>query len=114
MVSLDDLLARHLRLTWDLAEGKSVAPKYARDFLRLVDHATDEIEPIWRDHRKSHCLDDFAETASQMRRVIASRSDLLVAPTYSTDVHEVCERCRGTEPFALADPQQILGILGYC
>lgn len=114
MVSLDDLLARHLRLTWDLVEGKPVAPKYARDFLRLLDYATDEIEPIWRDHRKSHGLDDFTETARQVRQVIASRSDLLVAPTYSTDVHEVCERCQGTEAFALADRHQILAILGYC
>jgi hypothetical protein len=115
MVSLQDLLARHARLTWDLVEGKPVAPKYARDFLRLLDHVEPgDIEAIWPDHRKSHHLDGFAETARQLRRVIASRSDLLVAPTYSTDVHEVCARCHGAEVFPLADRRQVLALLGYC
>jgi hypothetical protein len=115
MVSLQDLVARHARLNWDLMESKPVAPKYARDFLRLLKYVeTDEIESIWREHRKPHCLDSFAETARQLRRVIASRSDLLIPPTYSTDVNEVCKRCQRAEPFPLTDRHQILSILGYC
>ena len=37
MVSLEDLIARHARLNWDLLEGNCVAPKFARDFLRMID-----------------------------------------------------------------------------
>jgi hypothetical protein len=96
-------------------EGKPIAPKYARDFLRLIELVTtDEVECIWQEHRTSQSPESFAETAQQLRRVIASRPDLLVPPTYSTNVYEACPRCQGAEAFPLADPRRILSILGYC
>jgi hypothetical protein len=115
IVSLQDLVARHARLNWDMVEGRPVAPKYARDFLRLIELVTtDEVECIWQEHRKPHSPESFAETALQLRQVIASRSELLIPPTYSTNVYEVCLRCRCAEAFPLTDPRQILSILGYC
>jgi hypothetical protein len=115
IVSMEDLVARHARLNWDLMEDKPVAPKYARDFLRLIDLvAIDKVEPIWQEHRKPQSPESFAETASLLRRVIASRPELLISPTYSTDLDEVCPRCHGSEAFQLADAGQILSILGYC
>ena len=115
VVSLQDLVARHARLNWNLMEGKPVAPKYARDFLRLVELVTtDEIESIWQEHRKPQSPESFAETALQLRRVIASRPDLLIPPTYSTNVDEVCQRCQGAEAFPLTEASQIMSILGYC
>jgi hypothetical protein len=115
MISLQDILARHARLNWDLMENKPVAPKYARDFLRLLEYVeTDEIESVWREHQKPHCLESFADAVRELRRVIQSRSDLLIPPTYSTDVNEVCKRCQLAEAFPLTDRHQILSILGYC
>jgi hypothetical protein len=115
MVSTQDLVARHARLNWDLMEGRPVAPKYARDFLRLMELVTtDEVECIWQEHRKPQSPESFAETALRLRRVIASRSNLLIPPTYSTNVYEVCQRCQHAEAFPLADARQILSILGYC
>ncbi len=115
MISLHDIVARHARLNWDLMESKPVAPKFARDFLRLLEYVeTDEIESIWREHRKPHCLESFAKTSRELRRVIGSRSHLLVPPTYSTNVNEVCTRCQGAEAFPLTNRHQILSILGYC
>jgi hypothetical protein len=115
MASLHDLVARHARLNWDLMEGKPIAPKYARDFLRLIDLiTTDEVESIWQEHRKPQSPKSFAETVQQLREVIASRSDLLIPPTYSTDVEEVCQRCHGSEAFPLSDPRLFLSVLGYC
>lgn len=115
MASLQDLIARHARLNWDLAESKPLAPKYARDFLRLLEYVeTGEIESIWREHRKPHFLNSFAETARHLRDVIVSRPDLLIPPQYATDEHEVCSRCQVAESFPLADKHQILSILGYC
>jgi hypothetical protein len=114
-VSLPDLVARHARLNWDLAEGRPVAPKYARDFLRLIELVTtDEVERIWQEHRKGQSPESFAETALQLRRTIVSRADLLIPPTYSMDADEGCPRCQGTGAFPLCDPRQILSILGYC
>ena len=114
-VSLQDLVARHARLNWGLVEGRPVAPKYARDFLRLMDLVTtDEVERIWQEHRKSQSPESFAETALQLRRMIASRSELLIPPTYSTNIYEVCPRCQDREAFPLCDRHQILSILGYC
>ena len=115
MVSLQDLIARHARLNWNLMEGKPVAPKYARDFLRIVNLVpTGEIEGIWQEHRKPECPESFAGAVFQLRRVIASRPELLISPTYSTDVEKVCPRCRDVEAFPLADPRRILAVLGYC
>jgi hypothetical protein len=114
-ISVQDLVARHARLNWDLAEGIPVAPKYARDFLRLIELVTtDEVERIWQEHRKFPSPESFAETALELRRTIASQSDLLIPPTYSTKVDEVCQRCQGGGAFPLCDPRQILSILGYC
>jgi hypothetical protein len=115
MVSIQDIVARHARLNWDLMESKSVAPKFARDFLRLLGYVkTDEMESIWREHRKPHCIESFAETVRQLRRVIASRADLLVPPTYAKDAHQACNRCQEIKAFPLTDRQRILSILGYC
>jgi hypothetical protein len=115
MVSLRDIVARHARLNWDLMEGKQVAPKYARDFLRLLEFvAVDQMEDIWQEHRKPQSPENFAATIQQLRRVIGLRSDLLVGPTYSTDPDEVCPRCRKTDAFRLADARQIMLHLGYC
>jgi hypothetical protein len=114
-VSLQDLVARHARLNWDLVEGRPVALKYARDFLRLLELVkTDEVERIWLEHRQSQSPDCFAETAMQLRRTIVSRSDLLMPPTYSTNIYEVCPRCHGGGAFPLCDRREVLSILGYC
>jgi hypothetical protein len=111
-VSLQDLVARHARLNWDLVEGRPVDPKYGRDFLRLIELVrTEEVEPIWQEHRKSQSPESFAETALQLRRTIVSRSDHLVH--YSSEADEGCPRCQGGTAFPLCDPRQILSILGY-
>ncbi|MGD0369717.1 MAG: hypothetical protein ABSA94_19870 [Acidobacteriaceae bacterium] len=119
IVSLQDLTARHTRLCWDLVEGKPLAPKYARDFLRLLalipeNQFTGSIDAIWQEHRKPHFAGAFAEAAQQIRRAIEARPDLLIPPSYSTDIHEVCERCQATPAFPLTPPSQILAHLGYC
>jgi hypothetical protein len=115
VISLQDMVAKLARINWDLMETKPAAPKYARDLLRLLEYVgTDGIESIWSEHRSSQCVESFADTARQLRLVIASRPDLLLSPTYSTDVDEVCKRCQRVEAFPLTDRRQILSILGYC
>lgn len=94
VVSLPDLVARHARLTWDLVGGKTVAPKYARDFQCMLDGTTtDEVEAVWQEHRKPHSPEGFAETARELRRVIEIRKDLLVPTVYSKDTLAACSRC---------------------
>jgi hypothetical protein len=115
VVSLEDLVARHARLNWDLMEGKPVAPKYARDFLRMADLvSTEEIERIWQEHRKPHMPESFAESARELRQIIAHRTDLLIPPVYSTNVDETCPRCVGSQALPPAAGQRIFSILGYC
>jgi hypothetical protein len=91
---------------WDVQRPKSICPS------KLV--TTDEIERIWQKHRKGQSPESFTETALQLRGTITSRSELLVPPTYSTSVDEVCPRCEGGGAFPLCDPRQILSMLGYC
>ena len=115
VISLEDLTARSARLCWDLHEGRPVVPKYARDFLRLLDLSTpQDIESAWQEHRQMHRPESFASVAAEVRRLVAVRPELLVDRVYSTDVHEICSRCVTTSAFPLADAQRILEILGYC
>ena len=77
MVSLEDLIARHARLNLDLLEGNCVAPKFARDFLRMIDLvAPDALEGIWQEHRKPQQPKSFSQTIMQLRKAIATRTDL--------------------------------------
>jgi hypothetical protein len=120
VVAFDDLLARHARLCWDLIDGRPLAPKYARDFLRLLDlvpahHiASAHSDNLWQEHRKPHFAASFAEASDKLRRAIEARPDLLIPPNYSTDIHEVCPRCQASQAFPLTPPAQILAHLGYC
>jgi hypothetical protein len=115
MISLEDLTARAARLCWNLHENRPVAPKYARDFLRLLALSTVEgVEPAWQDHRQAHRPESFSTVVKEIRRLIADRRDLLVSPAYSTDVNAICERCRDSRALPLADPRRVLAILGYC
>lgn len=115
MVSLQDLAARHARLNWDLAENRAVAAKFARDFLRMLAAVrTDGLQEVWLEHRKPEMPESFEVASARLCEIIPSRPELLVDPAYSTNVHDVCERCRDLSAFPLADAGQILAILGYC
>lgn len=115
IVAFEDLVARHGRLCCDLLRGQTLAPKYARDFLRMLDFArSGDIENVWQEHRKPDDPKRFSDASAWLREVIAERADLLRAPVYSTDVDEVCPRCESTAAFRLADARQVFGLLGYC
>lgn len=114
MVSLTDLVVRHARLTWDLVGGNQVSPKYARDFLRMLELVNmDEVETVWLEHRKPHSPEGFAEAVRELRRTIELRQNLLVPPIYSTDT-QACARCHSDTAFPLADTGRIVELLGYC
>jgi hypothetical protein len=115
MISLEDLTARAARLCWDLAGNVCVAPKYARDFLRLREVVkTGDVEPVWQEHRKPHSPENFSDAAEEIRRLITARPELIVSPIYCTDATARCERCRDTTALPLSDPNRILALLGYC
>lgn len=114
VVSLKDLVARHARLCWDLVDGKRVAPKFARDFLRMAQLVgADRVETIWGEHRKPWFAVRFEEAALEIRRAIEMRADLLITPEYSTDELDDCPRCHDTPGFFLAPAEEILSYLGY-
>jgi len=49
IVAFEDLVARHARLCCDLLRGQKLAPKYARDFLRMLDFARRwQIGNVWQ------------------------------------------------------------------
>ncbi len=116
VVCFEDLLTRHARLCWDLVEGKPLAPKYARDFLRILEVVRDTapLESVWIEHRKPGFASTFAAAVARIEQALAERGDLLVEPTYSRDVGEVCARCAGAAAFPLASAEKILARLGYC
>lgn len=115
IVAFEDLLARHARLCCCLLRSEPIAPKYCRDFLRMLQgRLPSSIEDVWQEHRTPADPLTFKEVASLVPEAIRSRSDLLVEPKYSTDVNEYCPRCSNCEGFTLADPRQICDLLGYC
>lgn len=115
IVAFDDLVARHTRLCCDLLRGRKVAPKYARDILRMLDFANyHRIENLWQEHRTPDDPKTFRDAAASVREAIRKHSNLLIPPVYSTDVDEVCPRCDRTTAFSLGDARQVFGLLGYC
>lgn len=115
IVAFEDLVARHARLCCDLLRGHELAPKYARDFLRMLDFAEPcDIEDVWQEHRKPDDPQRFSDTTARLRKAIVTHSDLLTPPVYSTDVDEKCSRCEGTSAFRPGDARQVLALLDYC
>jgi hypothetical protein len=115
IVSLQDLTARAARLSWDLSGDATVAPKYVRDFVRLLEIANaDDVETVWQEHRNRHSPERFSDASIEVGRLMEAHAKQLAVPTYSTDVTAICERCRETAAFKLTDANQILAILGYC
>jgi hypothetical protein len=115
LIGLEDLVARAARLSLDLAAGKPLAPKYARDFLRLTElvHPS-AVEKAWRDHRKPAHPTAFEETNRRLHELIPASQPLLIAPEYSQDTEEICPRCAPMPGFPLADLTVVRSLLGYC
>jgi hypothetical protein len=114
-ISLQDLTARAARLSWDLSGDATVAPKHVRDFVRLLEVANSvDVEAVWQEHRNRNSPERFSDAIIDLGRLIEERAKQLVLPTYSMDVTAICERCRETGEFRLADANRILAILGYC
>lgn len=104
MASLRDLIARHARLNWDLVTGHPVAPKFARDFLRIVDLLpAGAVQDTWLEHRKPSSPSSFVEVSTRLKETIENNPDLLIPTSYSADVHEICPRCHARDMFQLAD-----------
>jgi hypothetical protein len=115
VMSVEDILAHEARLLLDLDAGVSVAAKHADDYLRLAELVkSSNMEISWQDHRKATHPMTFGETNTLVKRLIASRRDLLISLDYSKDADEICRRCVPTPPFLLADPKVVLSLLGYC
>lgn len=115
VVSIEDLAARAARLTLDLAEGVPLPSKHATDFLRLAELVDPlQTETAWQDHRKSKHPETFAETRRLLQDLIPAHRELLITPRYSRDISELCPRCAPTAAFPLADPNEVLSLLGYC
>jgi hypothetical protein len=114
LLSIEDLAARMARLTLDLANEVPTPLKHAADFLRLVALVdASDVETAWLDHRKPEHPASFKEVSRLLQHLITARQNLLITPTYSKNVEEVCLRCRSTSAFRLADPKVILTLLGY-
>ena len=115
LVAFEDLVARHARLCGDILRGQTLAPKFARDFLRMLDLVEPEqIEAIWQEHRKSQDPLSFAEVSHLLCEAITIHKERLIPLVYSTDPTQICPRCESTPAFKLASSQKIFSLLGYC
>jgi len=113
IISFEDLLARAARLSLDIAHGE-IPAKHARDFARLsAVSSVEAVESAWQFHRRKDHPPTFREAARLLHDLIPRRQDYLITPKYSSDGKEVCNRCRSTPHFPLADPMEIYSILGY-
>lgn len=114
LISIEDLVARTARLTLDLADEIATPSKHAADFLRLAELVDPtEVEAAWLDHRKPGQSTSFKEASGLLQRLIPACQRLLITPSYSKNTDGVCDRCRSTGAFRLADPKIIFSLLGY-
>ena len=115
VISVEDVLAHEARLLLDLDANVPVPAKHARDYVRLAESVkSSNMETAWQDHRKPTHPVTFGETNTLVKRLIATRRNLLISPDYSKDADEICCRCVPTPPFQLTDPKVVLSLLGYC
>src|SRR5437879_2593864 len=109
------VLAHEARLLLGLDANVPVPAKHAGDYLRLAELVkSSNMETAWQDHREPTHPMTFGETNTLVKRLIATRRNLLISPDYSKDADEMCPRCVPTPPFELADPNVVLSSLGYC
>lgn len=98
VISLEDCAARAARLVLDLQAGAAVAPKLARDSLRLLELASlPALGPAWAEHRKPEHPQSFAAVAVLLPGLTADNPERLLPPVYSTDI---------TAEYAAAAPRQ--------
>ena len=115
VMSVEDVVAHEARLLLDLDASMPVPAKHVHDYMRLAELVkSSNMETAWQDHRKPTHPMAFGETNTLLKRLIATRRELLICPEYSKDTAEICPRCVRTSPFQLADPNVVLSLLGYC
>jgi len=115
VISVEDALAHEARLLLDLDAGVPVPAKHAADCLRLAELVkSSNMETAWQDHRKPTHPMTFRETNTLLKRLVATRRELLINLEYSKNTAEICRRCVRTSPLQLADPNVVLSLLGYC
>jgi hypothetical protein len=115
VISLEDLIARLVRLVLQLTEGISVASKYAHDLIRMLKLLNpDAAEPAWLDHRRPQHPAVFREACGIALELIETRPHLLVVPEYSKNTAEPCPRCVSSDRFRVLDPALMLSTMGYC
>jgi hypothetical protein len=115
VISVEDVLAHEARLLLDLEASVPVPAKHADDYLRLAEAVkSSNMETAWQDHRKPTHPMTFGDTNTFLKRLMATRQNLLIRLEYSKDTDEICPRCVRTSPFQLAEPKVVLSLLGYC
>jgi len=115
VISVEDLIARLVRLVLQLSEGIPIAQKYAHDLIRMLKLIDpDAAEPTWLDHRLTQHPAVFREACAIALELIETRPHLLVVPEYSKNTAEPCRRCVSSDRFHVVDPALMLSIMGYC
>ena len=104
-----------MRLVLQLAEGTSVASKYADELIRMLKLLNpDAVESAWLDHRLTLHPTVFREACGIALELIETRPHLLVVPEYSKNTAEPCRHCVSNDRFRVVDPALMLSIMGYC
>jgi hypothetical protein len=115
LAAREDVIARSARLLLDLGIDIPVPEKNARDYIRISEGMPPtNLQVAWEDHRKPEHPCAFLEADQLVRKLISTHDRLLTMPQFSTDTREVCQRCVPNSPFPLADPAEVLSVLGYC
>lgn len=113
VVALEDLVARTTAYVYGrLSTRRAVEAKHAQS-LDALSRVCDGLllDEAWRDHR-GEILASFPEALRAARRLLARDPELVTNGGYSAVVTP-CPRCEDFGRFRRADPERIVGILGY-
>ena len=113
LISLEDLVARTTALLLrSLRTGRTVDPKHAHSFRRLVGLGERRrIDAAWRDHRQSERT-SFHDAVQLAQCLLDLHPELAIREPYSSEV-SVCSKCEDHGPFRRARPDIIVQTLGY-
>ena len=113
VVAIEDLRARFTaHVIASLGRGLEIDRKYVASFRRLQRRGEPaKLDRAWRDHRQDFA-GSIAQATEEAQGLIVRRPELLVDEHYGPQ-SEPCVRCAAFGTFRLADPDDVLAILGY-
>ena len=114
IVAAEDLTARLLAIVSIVLQGRTIDPKYAVSFQRLIEIGDlEKAAELWPEYRKPSDPPFFDTAVTAVQAVLKQQPQLLKPTEYSQDLSHRCEWCIPDASFPLADKRAVFELIGH-